>query len=148
MQDTRTVLIVEDGTTGLVPGEDPRDTARRRPFSAAPLSAAGGRGYVYVILGGERYETSLRVIRESYLVRITAADTGPGISEEDLPRIFDRFFRPDRSRPRPGAGLGLTNAREIVELHGGTLEVESREGAGARFHFSLSTSPCPDPGQS
>lgn len=92
-------------------------------------------------------EARVTLMAEDSSVRVTVADTGPGISVEDLPRIFDRFFRSDRSRPRPGAGLGLAIAREIVELHGGTITAESREGSGARFHFSLNTSPCPDPGQ-
>jgi signal transduction histidine kinase len=72
-------------------------------------------------------------------VRITVADTGEGIAAEDLPRIFERFYRADRSRDRSagGAGLGLAIARQIVDLHGGTLGVESAPGQGARFSFVL-----------
>ena len=62
-----------------------------------------------------------------------------GIAPEDLPRVFERFYRADPSRDRSteGAGLGLAIARQIVELHGGTLEVESRPGQGAVFSFRL-----------
>ena len=76
---------------------------------------------------------------ESEAVRVTVADTGSGISSEDLPHIFERFYRADRSRERDsdGAGLGLAIARQIVDLHGSALTVESSPGQGARFSFSL-----------
>jgi signal transduction histidine kinase len=66
---------------------------------------------------------------------ITVADSGIGISESDLPHIFDRFWRADkvRSRETDGAGLGLSIARWIVDQHLGTIEVESRPGRGSRF---------------
>ncbi len=72
-------------------------------------------------------------------VRITVSDTGEGIAAEDLPHVFERFYRADRSRGRAsgGAGLGLAIARHIVELHGGCLSVESAPGEGARFSFVL-----------
>jgi signal transduction histidine kinase len=72
-------------------------------------------------------------------VLVSVADTGPGIDPEDLPRIFERFYRADPSRDRStqGAGLGLAIARQIVELHGSTLEVTSRPSEGAVFSFRL-----------
>jgi signal transduction histidine kinase len=72
-------------------------------------------------------------------VRVSVADTGSGISAEDLPHIFDRFYRADKSRDRAsgGAGLGLAIAKQIVELHASPLEVESEPGRGALFTFSL-----------
>jgi signal transduction histidine kinase len=77
--------------------------------------------------------------REQEAVSVSVADTGSGIDPEDLPRIFERFYRADPSRDRStgGAGLGLAIARQIVELHGSALEVESRPGEGARFRFRL-----------
>ena len=76
-------------------------------------------------------------------VRVEVADTGSGISREDLPRVFERSFRGEAplARPEddvsPGAGLGLAIAQGLVEAHGGRIEVESRPGEGARFRFTL-----------
>ena len=72
--------------------------------------------------------------------RIIVRDTGPGISSEDLPYIFDRFYRAEKSRTRsssPGFGLGLSIAKWIVENHGGTINVESKEGKGTTFAIWL-----------
>ena len=67
------------------------------------------------------------------------ADTGPGIAPEDLPHIFERFYRGDRARARRsgGSGLGLAIARSIAEAHGGTLTAAGRPGAGATFTLRL-----------
>jgi len=72
-------------------------------------------------------------------VEIAVADSGEGIATKDLPHVFDRFWRPDRSRSRAegGAGLGLAIARSLVEAHGGHIWVESTPGQGARFAFRL-----------
>ena len=62
-----------------------------------------------------------------------------GISVEDLPRVFDRFYRADRSRGRgtPGSGLGLAISKEIVEMHGGSIRAENASGYGAVFTIML-----------
>jgi len=67
------------------------------------------------------------------------ADTGVGISSEDIPFLFDRFYRVDKARTREagGAGLGLSICREIVEAHGGSIGVESEPGKGSVFTVSL-----------
>ena len=73
------------------------------------------------------------------MVRVAVADTGRGIPPQDLDRVFDRFFRsdPSRSRATGGAGLGLAIAKQLVEVHGGTIHVENVVPSGARFVFEL-----------
>ncbi|MCF7804692.1 MAG: HAMP domain-containing histidine kinase [Candidatus Marinimicrobia bacterium] len=72
-------------------------------------------------------------------VEIQVADTGQGIESEDLPHIFDRFYRGDKSRTghSESTGLGLAIAQKIIELHEGTIEVESEIGVGTTFKFRL-----------
>ena len=76
---------------------------------------------------------------------ISVADTGQGIADEDLPYVFDRFYRADQSRSRKsgGSGLGLAIVKQLVEAHGGTVQVESSPGQGARFTISLPAGPVP-----
>ena len=73
------------------------------------------------------------------VVRFSIADTGTGIPSEDLPHVFDRFYRADKSSPhsREGSGLGLAIVKQLVEAHGGTVGVESDVGKGTRFWFTL-----------
>jgi signal transduction histidine kinase len=72
-------------------------------------------------------------------VKISVADTGEGIQAEELPNIFERFYRVDKSRTRAtgGSGLGLTITKRLVEAHGGKIEVESETGKGSTFTFAL-----------
>lgn len=72
---------------------------------------------------------------------VSIADTGPGIPDSELDRIFNRFHRldPSRSRETGGAGLGLTIAKQLVEAHGGSITVNSTEGQGSTFTFELPT---------
>lgn len=72
-------------------------------------------------------------------VTVQVSDTGPGIAPEDLPHIFDRFYRADKARTRAagGSGLGLAIVRSLVTLHGGTVQAESLPGEGSRFVVTL-----------
>lgn len=77
--------------------------------------------------------------RESDSLQISVADEGSGISPEDLPLVFDRFYRGDKSRHREGggSGLGLAIAKSIVEAHGGSIRAENLAGRGAAFILEL-----------
>jgi two-component system sensor histidine kinase MprB len=69
--------------------------------------------------------------------QITVRDHGPGFAGEDLPRVFDRFYRARSSRGLPGSGLGLAIVRQVAEFHGGSVRAENAEGGGARLRLQL-----------
>ena len=75
-------------------------------------------------------------------VEVAVSDTGEGIPAADLPNIFERFYRVDKSRARAtgGSGLGLTIAKRLVEAHGGKIEIQSELGKGSRFAFTIPVS--------
>ncbi|QIN82109.1 HAMP domain-containing protein [Rubrobacter tropicus] len=77
------------------------------------------------------------VAREGGLLRLRVSDTGAGIPKEDLPRVFERFYRADPARSEGGTGLGLSIARQIARAHGGEVEAASRPGKGSTFVLSL-----------
>ena len=76
-------------------------------------------------------------IAEDECVRIEIQDSGPGIHPDDLPRIFERFFRADRTRKGAGTGLGLAIANHIVQAHGGVIWAENAPETGAIINFTL-----------
>jgi signal transduction histidine kinase len=84
---------------------------------------------------------SVRVEEHGLLTSWSVTDDGPGISEEDQARLFERFFvgRNDRSGPRDGVGLGLPTALAIAQAHGGTIEVRSALGQGSTFTLTVPT---------
>ncbi len=81
----------------------------------------------------------MRAWSEPGQVWVAVIDTGTGIAPEDLPHVFERFWRSGRSRSHVsgGTGIGLAIARRLVELQGGQIEVESQLGQGSTFRFSL-----------
>jgi two-component system, OmpR family, phosphate regulon sensor histidine kinase PhoR len=87
----------------------------------------------------ENGSIKLATRKEDKNVFISIEDTGAGIPEEDLPRIFERFYRVDKNRSRDmgGSGLGLSIVKHILELHGTFITVESEYGKGTKFEFSL-----------
>lgn len=75
------------------------------------------------------------------MVEISVRDTGVGIPSQDLPRIFERFYKVDPARSASGSGLGLAIARHLVELQGGTVTAESTPGVGTVLHVRLPDQP-------
>jgi two-component system OmpR family sensor kinase/two-component system sensor histidine kinase BaeS len=106
--------------SALLPLRQAQDIVRT---SALPRGEGGRRS----VIGGQ--------------IRVTVADTGPGIPAEDLPHVFNRFWRADRARSREqgGSGLGLAIARQLIEAQGGHIGVESDgvPGRGSSFWFTL-----------
>lgn len=90
----------------------------------------------YTLSGGT---VTVKLERQGQEVLLSVQDTGIGISEQDLPRVFDRYFRGDQSRSAEGNGLGLALAQAIARAHGGLVTVRSRLGSGSTFQLRL---PC------
>ncbi len=120
------------------------------PGSAEPVSA--DRGLVEQLLANlldnavkytERGGVRVRLGHSGARVWCEVEDTGAGIPEGDLPRIFERFYRVDkaRSREKGGTGLGLSIVKHIAALHGGEVSVRSRPGEGSSFRFELPREP-------
>lgn len=97
-----------------------------------------GNAIKYTPEGGE---VIVELSKEEQMASISVTDNGPGIPAEDLPFIFERFYRGEKSRTRSkdgkGFGLGLSIAYWIVQNHGGTIEVSSQESVGTTFHIKL-----------
>jgi signal transduction histidine kinase len=88
-------------------------------------------------------EISIRPERQNSHILVKISDTGCGIPEEDLPHIFERFYRGSRTGKRTGTGLGLAIAKKIVELHGGNISVQTKQGEGTTISFELHAASAP-----
>ena len=88
----------------------------------------------FTLPGGQ---ITIRATRDKKAIVFSVNDTGSGIAAEDLPRIFERFYKTDRSRASRGTGLGLSIVKHIVELHKGRVWVESQVDHGSTFYFSI-----------
>lgn len=88
---------------------------------------------------GESVEIRVSCTQTENSAEISVADNGNGISESDCRRIFDKFYRSTVARQSgmPGVGLGLAYVKLLAEAHGGSVSVESREGAGSRFTINI-----------
>jgi two-component system OmpR family sensor kinase/two-component system sensor histidine kinase BaeS len=121
-------LAVETGGDAVVDGDPDRlsQVLRNLMSNAVRHTPAGGR-------------VTIRVRSSDGTAVLEVADTGTGISAEDLPYVFDRFYRGDRSRSRTGggAGLGLAIARQLIAAHGGSIGVASEAGGGTTFTVRL-----------
>ncbi|WP_036584042.1 sensor histidine kinase [Paenibacillus darwinianus] len=91
---------------------------------------------------GGRLELRFRLDRKADKLLLEVSDTGSGIEEEDMPYIFDRFYKKDKSRNSAGggSGIGLAIVKEIIELHGGVIVAESQPGEGTTFRIALPSS--------
>ncbi|QDT56664.1 Alkaline phosphatase synthesis sensor protein PhoR [Caulifigura coniformis] len=104
-------------------------------------------GLKYTPAGG-KVQVTLNVDRDRRVARLHVKDSGIGVSAVDVPRIFDRFFRVDRSRRRDspeGTGLGLSICKAVVEAHGGKISCQSTLGQGTEFTVELQLASPPDP---
>ncbi len=129
LADASDLRLTEDIRDGLVVLGD----ADRLTQAVANLLSNAVR---YTPEGGQ---ISVRVFSEGDRAIVEVADTGIGIAEEDLPKVFSRFWRADAARERStgGLGVGLSMVREIVERHGGTVTVAPRGGGGTAFALRL-----------
>ncbi len=125
--DKRLRLTLEASEEAVVRGE--RDALHRMVQNLVENAIA------YTPPGGS---VSLSVSADSGVCRLSVTDTGVGIAPDDLPHVFDRFFRGDKSRSNTGgSGLGLSIVQSIVHAHGGQIAVESEGGKGSRFTVTL-----------
>lgn len=141
--------VARDCATLIRPIAEARGVTIQTELAAAECRADEGRiGQVVTNLlgnaihhGREGGTVRMTTRREDDRVVLTVTDDGPGIAAEYLPHLFERFFRVDRARTGASGrtGLGLTIAKAIVDAHGGTIGVESVEGAGATFTVRLPT---------
>jgi len=92
-----------------------------------------------ILYGNENGDTQVRFYIMDNIVTIEVSDDGPGIPEDEVPRLFERFYRVEKSRNRNegGSGIGLAIAKHFVEAHGQTINVRSTVGLGSTFTFSL-----------
>jgi signal transduction histidine kinase len=166
INDLQLLALADTGRLGLV--QQPEDIVRLATAAVAsmrPQIEAGGLDVTLdlpelpkVQIDGQRISQVLRNLLDNAIrhtpqggtitigahesngsVQLTMSDTGEGISPEDLPHVFDRFYRIDKSRARStgGSGLGLTIAKRLIEAHGGEITVQSELGKGSRFSFTL-----------
>ena len=139
--------LVEEAAARLTPQAERQDlTIERKLASGLPVVQADKERIREVIVNlmhnaikfnrpGGSITAATRAAGDAVSVEIS--DTGTGITGKDLPRIFERFYKTDKSRAGQGSGMGLAIAKHIVEAHGGTITARSEEGKGATFSFSL-----------
>jgi signal transduction histidine kinase/response regulator RpfG family c-di-GMP phosphodiesterase len=130
MADTKKITLVVETSAPEIVIEADRELTRR------VLNNLGSNAIKFTHEGGT---VTFRIAIEGRAVRIQVEDTGIGIPEDGIGRIFDKFYQIDNSLSReyPGVGLGLTISKSIVEWHGGEISAESKAGVGSRFTVIL-----------
>jgi two-component system phosphate regulon sensor histidine kinase PhoR len=138
--------LVRDNVERCQPRANERRLALRADLALEDVHAVGDRAKTEQALqaildNAFKFTDSGEVVvstgTEGDEVEIAVRDTGPGIPARDLPRIFERFYKVDRARSRAGSGLGLSIARHLVNLQGGSLHAESSPGAGTTMRIRL-----------
>ncbi len=129
----RPIAEAQQLTLTVAAGADAGEAKLDRHRVVQLLSNLIGNALKFTPAGGR---IALRAAGDERAVRFSVADTGPGISREDLPHVFDRFWQGAHAR-EAGAGLGLSIARSIAEAHGGSIAVESHLGEGTVFTVTL-----------
>ncbi len=127
--DKKIFLKTKIGCSSLIEGD-------RRKLQRA-ISNLIDNALKYTDSGGE---ITVELSRENGTANIIVTDTGIGISPAELPKIFQRFYRGNKSRSKPGNGLGLSLALSVAHLHGGNLNVDSHEESGSKFTLTLPVS--------
>jgi two-component system phosphate regulon sensor histidine kinase PhoR len=139
--------LVEEVTTQLSPQAERQQLAVIKELAAGlppvPADRARVRQVVLNLLHNAIKFTepsgkiTVTTQKQGDSVTVDIADTGRGIAREDLPHVFERFYKGDKARAGEGAGMGLAIAKHIIEAHGGDIRVQSEEGKGSTFSFSL-----------
>ncbi|MGZ3495313.1 MAG: sensor histidine kinase, partial [Thermodesulfobacteriota bacterium] len=153
-EDVLVVEIIDDAIDFVKEAAEKKGISIRKKDISPLLSVHADRDYLGQVLinlfdnaikyGHEGGEIIISAIEESRGdVQLSLEDNGPGIPKEDLPRIFERFYRVDRGRSRElgGTGLGLSIVKHLVQAHGGRVWAESQLGEGSTFHFTIPRHP-------
>lgn len=137
--------VVEEASSLLRTRIEPAGIEIR--YNGVPATIQGDRPSVLRIVGNlldnatkwtpPGSAVTVRTEDEGPLVAISVQDEGPGIPEQDIPRVFERFYKGEASRAGSGVGLGLAIVKHLARAHGGTATVESRPGEGAKFTVRL-----------
>lgn len=138
--------IVREVTDAIDPLASSKSVHFEASVEAADIRVSADRGRIVQVLMNlvgnavkfsfEGGAVRLSTKADGDFICFAVADTGPGLAPDHLPHVFDRFWKADAGMER-GTGLGLYIAKGIVEAHGGTIQVESRFGEGAKFSFTL-----------
>ncbi|HEX5038651.1 MAG TPA: HAMP domain-containing sensor histidine kinase [Candidatus Limnocylindria bacterium] len=141
--------LVEEAVAAIGPMAAARDQTIRVELPDEPIQVTGDRrrleqALLNLAANAQKFSPSgaevvIRLAADGGAVRWTVTDHGPGISDEERARLFERFFvgTSDRQAAGGGAGIGLPTALAVAQAHGGTIEVESALGEGSKFHLVL-----------
>jgi len=149
LEDVLVIEIIDDAIDFVKGAAEKKGMSIQKKDIFPALSVHADRGYLEQVLinlfdnaikyGREGGEIIISAIEDRGEVEVSMRDNGPGIPKDDLPRIFERFYRVDRGRSRElgGTGLGLSIVKHLVQAHGGRVWAESQLGEGSTFYFTI-----------